>query len=99
MNHTISGDYIKDNLYVLPINRNYTGNDRMLFYNWLMFSDEALNLPFQVEVMENNIHITIFEFVTSSSGGSYFQLWQDTPGSSESITGSLRMRLQGVTLN
>ena len=99
MNHSINGDYIKDNLYVLPINRNYTGSDRLLFYNWLMFSDESLNLPFQVDIKSNNIHIIIWDFHTSSSSGAYFQQWYEIPGSSDPITGCLRIRLQGVTLS
>ena len=99
MNGTISGDYIKDNLYVLPINRNYSGSESMLFYNWLMFSDESLKLPFQVEIRANRVYITIWEFVTSSTGGSYFKIWDNIPGSDAPITGSLEMRLQGVTLS
>lgn len=99
MNHTIDGEYIKDNLYVLPINRNYTGSDRLLFYNWLMFSDESSNLPFQVDIKSNNIHIIIWDFHTSSSSGAYFQQWYNIPGSSDPITGCLRIRLQGVTLS
>ena len=99
MNNTIDGEYIKDNLYVLPINRNYTGSDRLLFYNWLMFSDESSILPFQVDIRSNNIHIIIWDFHTSSSSGAYFQQWYNIPGSSDPITGCLRIKLQGVTLS
>ena len=99
MNGTVSGDYIKNNLFVLPINRNYSGSESMLFYNFLMFSDEALNLSFQVEIRDKRIYITIWEFVTSSTGGSYFRSWHNIPGSTDRITGCLEMRLQGVTLS
>lgn len=94
MNGTISGDYIKDNLFVLPINRNYTGADRMLFYNWLMFSDESVNLPFNVEIKEHGVLITIWELSEGTLQG-----WNSIPGSSDPITGCLRMRLQGVKLS
>lgn len=99
MNGTVSGDYITDNLFVLPINRNYNGSESMLFYNWLMFSDESLNLSFQVEIRDKRIYIMIWEFVTSSTGGSYFTGWHEIPGSTDRITGCLEMRLQGVTLS
>lgn len=94
MNQTINGDFIKDNLYILPINRNYAGADSMLFYEWLMFSDETLKLLFNVNITEHGVLIIIWELSEGT-----LQEWNSIPGSNDPITGCLRMRLQGVTLN
>lgn len=99
MNDTITGEYLADQLFVLPINRNYTNSTNMIFYNWLVFSDETDNLAFQVTVKENSIKVVIWDFHTSMSSGTYFQQWSEISGSSNPITGCLRMRLQGVTLS